>query len=206
MIVDRRINFQPDERHAKNACQRLIQINRHFASPRNGNEGFKAFILASASVKPAVLEFTRRDKEHAGSKDGSLMIVLSVYLSLYCTTQVKHVDPLLNAIRVVESNGRHDVVGDGGRAIGPYQIHYRYWKDSGVKGRWQQCRDREYAENVMRAYWKRYCPDAMKNGNWQKLARVHNGGPKGHVRKSTLDYWQKVRRTLECRPPRKAVG
>ena len=99
----------------------------------------------------------------------------------------------MDAVRHVESRGRCDLVGDGGRAIGPYQIHREYWKDSGVPGRWEQCRDRVYAERVMKAYWSRYCPKALENRDWQTLARVHNGGPDGHRMKQTAAYWQKVR-------------
>ena len=40
---------------------------------------------------------------------------------------------LFRAIQLVESGGESDpenAVGDGGRAIGPYQIHESYWKDA----------------------------------------------------------------------------
>jgi len=63
-----------------------------------------------------------------------------------------------------------------------------------VPGRWEQCRDRAYAERVMKAYWGRYCPKALENRDWQTLARVHNGGPGGHRLKQTVNYWQKVRK------------
>ncbi|HWL92577.1 MAG TPA: hypothetical protein VNT79_03500 [Phycisphaerae bacterium] len=115
------------------------------------------------------------------------------------------VDSLMTAIRTVETNGRSDVVGDGGRAIGPYQIHYGYWKDSGVKGRWEQCRNRPYAERVMRAYWRRYCPKALASGDWRTLARVHNGGPRGHLRGTTYKYWSRVCAKLK-RPSAKQQG
>lgn len=98
----------------------------------------------------------------------------------------------LSAIRVVESDDGEKVFGDDGKAIGPYQIHYAYWKDSGVSGRWQQCKDRQYSEKVIRAYWQRYCPEAVAKRDWQKLARIHNGGPRGHAQSGTLKYWKKV--------------
>jgi len=44
----------------------------------------------------------------------------------------------------------------------------------------------------MIAYWKRYCPAALARGVWATLARVHNGGPTGAARKSTLPYWNRV--------------
>ena len=49
----------------------------------------------------------------------------------------------------------------------------------------------------MIAYWKRYCPKAFEAGDWETLARVHNGGPKGHTKKATLKYWEKVKNRME---------
>lgn len=36
---------------------------------------------------------------------------------------------LVNAIAIVESDGRQDAVGDGGRAISMFQIHEAFWLD-----------------------------------------------------------------------------
>ena len=102
---------------------------------------------------------------------------------------------LLDAIREVETGNSPDpanAVGDGGRSLGPYQIQWKYWRDSGVPGRYTDVRNRTYAERVMRAYWQRYCPAALARGDSQVLARVHNGGPEGHRRSTTLKYWRKV--------------
>jgi len=120
-----------------------------------------------------------------------LFLAISMNAAVLCSFD--STGHFFSAVRHVESRGRCDAVGDGGRAIGPYQIHHAYWKDSGVPGRWEQCRDRAYAERVMKAYWKRYCPKALEARDWQTLARVHNGGPQGHQRKQTAGYWQKVR-------------
>ncbi|HOB76351.1 MAG TPA: hypothetical protein PKG54_17710 [Phycisphaerae bacterium] len=107
--------------------------------------------------------------------------------------------PLFDAIREVESGGNPDAVGDGGRSIGPYQIQWAYWKDSGVPGKYHQVRDHRYAERVMIAYWKRYCPQALARRDYQTLARVHNGGLTGHRKAATLPYWHKVARELRAR-------
>ncbi len=45
-------------------------------------------------------------------------------------------------------------------------------------------------------YWRRYCPRALAQGDWQTLARVHNGGPRGHRKPATHAYWSKVRRAM----------
>jgi hypothetical protein len=111
--------------------------------------------------------------------------------------------PILDAIRAVETGAEADpanAVGDGGAALGPYQIHRVYWQDAVDRDpslvangqTYQSVRDAAYAERVILAYWSRYAP------SWdaQTLARIHNGGPKGHVRKATLGYWGKVRAKL----------
>src|SRR5262245_12012362 len=73
-------------------------------------------------------------------------------------------DELLAAIRMVESGGLKDggrrATGDGGKAIGPFQIHRPYWIDSKIPGKHDDCRDPEYARRVVLAYWKRYAPKA----------------------------------------------
>lgn len=99
---------------------------------------------------------------------------------------------LLVAMAAIESGHDSSAVGDGGRAIGVYQIHPAYWKDSGVPGRWEDCRNPAYARRVILAYWKRYCPDALRNGDLEVLSRVHNGGPRGHKKKKTVAYWRKI--------------
>jgi hypothetical protein len=110
-------------------------------------------------------------------------------------------DEILVALRQVETggveNGGRCAVGDGGRAIGPLQIHRPYWQDSGIPGRFEDCREPAYARKVVLAYWRRYCPEALEALDAETLARVHNGGPKGHRKESTVRFWRKVERELE---------
>lgn len=104
---------------------------------------------------------------------------------------------ILNAIRMTESSGRASPPdGDGGRAIGPYQIHKPYWIDSRIPGRYQQCRQREYAERVVRAYMRRYVAEAWQNRDAEVIARTHNGGPNGGRKTATQGYWRRVKRWL----------
>jgi hypothetical protein len=107
---------------------------------------------------------------------------------------------LLDAMRRVETGtsaheGR-DAVGDDGRSSGPYQIQWTYWKDSGLAGQYRDVRDRRYAEQVILAYWRRYCPDALARRDLRTLARIHNGGPAGARKATTLSYWRRVSRVL----------
>lgn len=109
---------------------------------------------------------------------------------------------LLDAIRIVETGGQpqkgRNAVGDHGHALGPYQIHYSYWKDSGVPGRWQNVRNHAYARAVINRYWYRYCPSAMKWADLRTLALVHHYGPSGTRRWADPDcYWSKVNRILK---------
>jgi hypothetical protein len=109
--------------------------------------------------------------------------------------------PLFTAIRQVESGGKpdggRDAVGDGGRSLGPYQIQRKYHSDSGVPGPYARVRERAYAERVMRGYWQRYAPAALKAGRFETLARVHNGGPAGARVKATAKYWAKVKAAMK---------
>jgi len=111
-------------------------------------------------------------------------------------------DELLDALRKVESGGLKDggrkATGDGGKAIGPFQIHKPYWEDSKVPGKHDDCRDPEYARKVVQAYWKRYAPKALEAVDVESLARVHNGGPDGAKQECTLVFWRKVERELKA--------
>ena len=110
---------------------------------------------------------------------------------------------ILRAIRLVESGGRDEPPdGDGGLAIGPYQIHRAYWQDAigvapGIGGSYDDCRDRAYAERIVEAYMRRWAPDAWAAHDAEVIARIHNGGPRGSTNPATLGYWARVRQELE---------
>ena len=132
------------------------------------------------------------------------------------------------------------VVGDRGKALGPFQIHEANYKDAikkwrpwctgwildakfGVKG--ELCRIAgdprlppapyrtlgevsEAALNlsicVVLSYLRLYAPEAFARlcsckgtlADVKKAARIHNGGPRGHTRDSTLEYWKGVQKYL----------
>lgn len=125
------------------------------------------------------------------------MIAIPI-LILATITATPH-DRLLSAIHVVEASGQISPKdGDGGKAIGPFQIHRAYWKDATdydrtIGGTYEDCRNLDYSRRVVLAYWRRYAP---KNATDEQLARIHNGGPTGHRRESTLRYWRRVEREL----------
>jgi muramidase (phage lysozyme) len=111
----------------------------------------------------------------------------------------------------VESRNDPKAVGDGGAAIGIYQIHQGYWQDAvdfdkSLGGSYNDCFNPEYAERVVRAYLKRYAP---VDATVEQLARIHNGGcnilKKQHSKKpkekkawdNTTKYWNKIKKELE---------
>lgn len=108
---------------------------------------------------------------------------------------------LIAAIIAVESGGNDLAIGDGGKAIGPLQIHRAYVQDvnerCGTHYRWESMTNRTEAVEVFTLYIRIYAP---KNATEEQIARIHNGGPKGHRRASTLPYWRKVQRKLSLQP------
>lgn len=97
------------------------------------------------------------------------------------------------ALHHVESSGRLGAIkGDGGAALGPLQIHRRYHQDSRVPGPYQQVANWDYARRVATAYFKRYAAQAWERGDMEVLARIHNGGPMGHRKASTLAYSRRL--------------
>lgn len=108
----------------------------------------------------------------------------------------------LDAVRRVETGGLPNAgkgaVGDKGASIGPYQIQRAYHADARMKsGKYEDCSaSHAYSEQTMLAYFARYAPKALESKDWQTLARVHNGGPKGHTKKATEVYWAKVQKEM----------
>jgi hypothetical protein len=110
----------------------------------------------------------------------------------------------LDAIMMVESGGDPNAVGDGGKAIGAFQIHRGYWKDAvafdkTLGGTYHDCFDPAYARRVVVAYMRRYAP---AGATMEDMARLHNGGCNILKRKgskawdATTAYWNKVRKHL----------
>ena len=97
---------------------------------------------------------------------------------------------LVQALIQVESSGKDDAVGDNGKAIGCLQI----WKP------YLACYKRGYAVRIFDAYMKRYAREAWTNPkkfDAEKVARIHNGGPKGYRKNATIKYWKKVQKVLD---------
>ena len=180
-------------------------------SPASFRSGIPAKRPKPRRKKHVHLQRMRPRTRRSASLVGVLVIII-IWLSangdeLRASTDTWDRHHLLNAIRFVESNNRDDVPdGDNGLAIGPYQIHYVYWFDANefdkqLGGTYQMCRQRAYAERVIDAYMRRHIPKEWHAGLGETIAKVHNGGPNGHMKSATKGYWQRVRKRLPV--PRK---
>jgi len=119
--------------------------------------------------------------------------LLLLALASLATAHAAPPESFWRALHHVETSGRlGPIKGDNGAALGPLQIHRVYFQDSGVNGSYSQVADLAFARRVATAYFKRYAPRAWAAGDVVTLARVHNGGPSGHRKQSTLAYSRKV--------------
>ena len=119
---------------------------------------------------------------------------LTFLLALYATSHAAPSESFWRALHLVETSGRHGpIVGDGGAALGPLQIHRAYHADSRVAGDYSRVADLDYSKRVATAYLQRYAPSAWAAGDVETLARVHNGGPRGHLKGATKSYGVRVK-------------
>ena len=104
-------------------------------------------------------------------------------------------DDLLDAIEQVESGGDANAVGDDGWAVGAYQIHKIYVRDTNrilgydkftYEDRWDRDKSREMTSIVIQHYGK---------GDIETMARTHKC-PTERYKDSTLPYWEKVNAVL----------
>lgn len=109
----------------------------------------------------------------------------------------KALDHFLAALHRVEAGGREGPIkGDNGASLGPLQISRAYWTDSKVSGRYEDCAGLDYSKRVATAYFERWAPKALELGDWEILARIHNGGPRGYRKDSTIKHWKKVQKEM----------
>jgi hypothetical protein len=115
-------------------------------------------------------------------------------LALCATAHAAPPASFFRALHIAETSGkRGPILGDNGRALGPLQIHRAYHADSRVAGDYSRVSDLAYSERVATAYLKRHAPEAWAKGDVTTLARVHNGGPRGHLKPATKSYAAKVK-------------
>ena len=148
----------------------------------------------------------RREEKRLSRVLGAAVLILVGWCTLArgeeessSAVQGTEIETLLDVLACVESNNDPNAVGDRGRALGVYQIHRAYWEDGtrllGVKWPYREAFNPERARCVVRAYLQHH----GANKTFSDIARIHNGGPSGHRKRSTLCYAQRVSQLLAQR-------
>ena len=107
----------------------------------------------------------------------------------------KQFNKFLSILARVESGGKTNAVGDNGKAIGIYQIHYSCWADTTNKlnGKYEDCFNPEYAGKVVYFYLLRYC----KSNNYEDMARCWNSGTNWRNKTNlTNKYWARFKKEV----------
>ena len=138
---------------------------------------------------------------------GILYVIIMSCLGIVATLEDQKVDSrhvdLLAAMCEVESNCETGKIGKDNE-IGWYQILPDFWTDAlehdpSIGGEYEDvAKDKEYAEKVILAYWDRYATVKRlgREPTDEDRARIHNKGPNGYKKDSSLDYWNKVKAIL----------
>ena len=102
-------------------------------------------------------------------------------------------EAVLDNIRQVESSGQSNPPpGDGGRAVGPYQLHKAAVDDVnrmfGVRFNYSDRTDTQKARLIAGLYISGW----LEVHRAEIAARIYNGGPRGWRKQSTNAYWAKL--------------
>jgi len=135
----------------------------------------------------------------------ALIVFLTMAVTLEGPNKIpnvsRHVD-LLAAMCEIESGGDCSKIGLADE-LGCYQILEPYWIDAlkydpSIGGVYEDVIDREYAEKVIYAWWSRYATEERlgRPVTDEDRARMHNKGPNGYKKDSSIPYWIKVQDEL----------
>ena len=134
----------------------------------------------------------------------AILILLGVHscATSAAAAQPLDLDRLIPALVKVESNGNASAVGDRGKALGQLQIWSVVVQDvNRAYGNAYVHADAfcpAKSEAICRAYLAIYCtPKRLgRQPTMEDAARIWNGGPNGHRKKTTIKYWHKVAAAL----------
>ena len=100
---------------------------------------------------------------------------------------------LAAAIIQIESGGNDLAIGDGGRAIGAFQIHRGVVDDVNRIYKTQFTHSEMTNRIKARLVFEKYLTIYGRGRSTEELARIWNGGPNGHKKQATEKYWRKVK-------------
>lgn len=109
---------------------------------------------------------------------------------------------LILALIQVESSGIDSAIGDNGASWGCLQMQAAYVQDAAdhANKNWthKDALNRDKAISIFTAYMDRYATEKRlgRKPTAQDIARIHNGGPNGHLKVATEKYWVKVKAQL----------
>jgi hypothetical protein len=109
---------------------------------------------------------------------------------------------LILALIQVESSGVDSAIGDNGASWGCLQMQAAYVQDAAehANENWthKDALNRDKAISIFTAYMDRYATEKRlgRKPTAQDIARIHNGGPNGHLKVATEKYWVKVKAQL----------
>ena len=92
----------------------------------------------------------------------------------------------LDAVAKVESSNNPKAINKKESAFGLYQIRPAYFKDSGVKAKHGDVFKPEVARKVVLAYFQKYEPTALKNLDFETLARASSSSIRRRVSRRAL--------------------
>ena len=128
-----------------------------------------------------------------------------IIAAILATPPMSTMSSLEDAIWAVET-GRSGgpVVGDGGAALGPLQIHECCWQDVRLEDEeYSDCSSLAYSLVVFRRYMGRYATEGrLGEVTDESRARIWNGGPRAPwatgQKKANLDrYWGRVKAAMK---------
>lgn len=128
--------------------------------------------------------------------------VFILFFALSVSAGNPKLDKFFRALAQVESSGNPRAYNKKEKAIGIYQIRPLYYIDSGIPGGHGVCYDPAKARAVCEAYFRRYEPKAYASGDFQTLAKLHNGGASWRKKDADVQerlriYWRKVKNELD---------
>lgn len=103
----------------------------------------------------------------------------------------------------VGSQSKPAIVGDGGKALGPAQIHMGVVYDvNRIAGTHYTSDDRKSLVKSFEMFtiytaWYAQHGSQSKPASDETLARIWNGGPRGPEKQATAKYWKKVKATMD---------